>query len=162
MKTIEGVAASEGYAIGKLYLNLTRDAITVPEKAMDPHWEINRFLQARESASTEISSVYHRAVARVGEHHSDIFKIHLALLQDQDFFLAVHDCIMEKGITAETAVQEAGERFFRLFEEIDDDYMKARGADIRDITERVLLSAGTKRGSAGPLAGLRSGGDFGS
>ena len=146
MKTIEGIAASEGYAIGKLYLNVTREIMTTPEKARDPHWEINRFLKARENACTEISSVYHRAVARVGEHHSDIFKIHLALLQDEDFFLAVHDCIMEKGVTAETAVQEAGEQFFRMFEEIDDDYMKARGADIRDITDRVLYYLRDERG----------------
>ena len=86
MKIFEGIAASEGYALGKLFLNLKRDAMTVPEKARDPQWEISRFLQARERAASEISSIYHRALVQVGEHHSDIFKIHLALLQDYSLY----------------------------------------------------------------------------
>mgnify|MGYP005792035361 FL=1 len=139
MKIFEGIAASEGYALGKLFLNLKRDAMTVPEKARDPQWEISRFLQARERAASEISSIYHRALVQVGEHHSDIFKIHLALLQDQDLFLTVRGLIEQKGITAETAVQEAGQMFHRMFEEMDDDYLAARGADVLDITTRVLF-----------------------
>lgn len=66
MKIFEGIAASEGYALGKLFLNLKRDAMTVPEKARDPQWEISRFLQARERAASEISSIYHRALVQVG------------------------------------------------------------------------------------------------
>lgn len=138
MEILMGVAASEGYAIGKLYIHLENPEITVPQKAQDPDLETSRFLQAREHACAEVGTVYHRAVARVGEHHSSIFKIHLALLQDQDFFLEVRDYIREKGVTAETAVQEVGQRFFRMFEEMDDDYMKARGADVRDIVSRLL------------------------
>lgn len=133
-----GVAASEGYAIGRLYIHLEKAEITVPRKAQDPDLETSRFLQARERACAELGVLYHRALARVGEHHSSIFKIHLTLLQDQDFFLEVRDCIREKGVTAETAVQEVGQRFFRMFEEMDDDYMKARGADVRDIVSRLL------------------------
>ena len=133
-----GVAASEGYAIGRLYIHLEKAEVTVPRKAQDPDLETSRFLQARERACAELGVLYHRALARVGEHHSSIFKIHLALLQDQDFFLEVRDCIREKGVTAETAVQEVGQRFFRMFEEMDDDYMKARGADVRDIVSRLL------------------------
>lgn len=146
MILLQGIAASEGYAIGKLYVNVETAAMTVPEKAKDPHWEISRFLQAREQACTEVGTVYHRALARVGEHRSSIFKIHLALLQDEDFFLSVSDCIRERGVTAETAVQETGQRFYRMFEEMDDDYMKARGADVLDITSRVLNFLAEERG----------------
>lgn len=145
MDIITGIAASEGYAIGKLYIHLEREEIIVPKKAQESDWEINRFLQARERACAELGVLYHRAVARVGEHHSSIFKIHLTLLQDQDFFLEVRDYIRENGVTAETAVQEVGQRFFQMFEEMDDDYMKARGADVRDIVSRLLHFLGEER-----------------
>ena len=151
MKRIEGIAASEGYAIGKLHIYWEKAAMTVPEKAADPEWEINRFLQAREHACTEVGTVYHRAVARVGEHHSSIFKIHLALLQDQDFFIEIRDYIRGRGVTAETAVQEVGQRFFRMFEELDDDYMKARGADVKDIVSRLLHFLSEDKEGKAPL-----------
>ena len=86
MKIFEGIAASEGYALGKLFLNLKRDAMTVPEKARDPQWELSRCLQARERAAREISSIYHRALVQVGEHPSGFLYIPLALLQDQSLF----------------------------------------------------------------------------
>ena len=145
MERIVGIAASEGYAIGRLYIHLEAAEDWSHQTALDPDQEVSRFQQAKEDACIELGTVYHRAVARVGEHHSGIFKIHLALLRDDDFCKEVSEYIQQNHCTAEKGVQEVGQKFFRIFEEMDDDYLRARGADVKDIVSRLLFFLGENR-----------------
>ena len=145
MERIVGIAASEGYAIGRMYIHLEAAEDWSHQTALDPDQEVSRFQQAKEDACIELGTVYHRAVARVGEHHSGIFKIHLALLQDDDFCKEVSEYIQQNHCTAEKGVQEVGQKFFRIFEEMDDDYLRARGADVKDIVSRLLFFLGENR-----------------
>lgn len=100
--------------------------------------EINRFHQAQQTAIVELSTLYHRALNQVGESVASIFLIHGMLLEDHDYVETVRELINGQGATAEYAVQMAEISFAAAFSSMDSPYMRARAADIRDISRRVL------------------------
>ena len=158
MKKYRGIAVSEGYALGPVreWLPNLPEAGTFthtqsPEKDRPREWA--RFLQARVGACSHMTELYQQALARVGEHYAGIFKIQLALLQDEELLLRVRRKIMEEGLSAEVAMQAVGEEYGNLFDAMDDEYMRARGADIRDVQRQVLqqLAGDTPLGDGAAL-----------
>ena len=102
--------------------------------------EINRFHRAQQTAILELTTLYHRALNQVGEGVASIFLIHGMLLEDHDYVETVRTLIQGQGATAEYAVQMAEISFAAAFTAMDSPYMRARAADIRDISQRVLRS----------------------
>jgi len=100
--------------------------------------EINRFHQAQQTAILELNTLYHRALHQVGEAVASIFLIHGMLLEDHDYVETVRGLIDGQSVTAEYAVQMAEVSFAAAFTAMDSLYMRARAADIRDISQRVL------------------------
>ena len=158
MKKYRGIAVSEGYALGPVreWLPNLPEAGTFthtqsPEKDRPREWA--RFLQDRVWACSHMTELYQQALARVGEHYAGIFKIQLALLQDEELLLRVRRKIMEEGLSAEVAMQAVGEEYGNLFDAMDDEYMRARGADIRDVQRQVLqqLAGDTPLGDGAAL-----------
>lgn len=100
--------------------------------------EINRFHRAQQMAIMELTTLYHRAQNQVGDGVATIFLIHGMLLEDHDYVETVRALINGQGVTAEYAVQMAEVSFSAAFAAMDSPYMRARAADIRDISQRVL------------------------
>ncbi len=100
--------------------------------------EINRFHRAQQTSILELNTLYHRALHQVGEGVASIFLIHGMLLEDHDYIETVRSLIQGQGATAEYAVQMAEITFAAAFAAMDSPYMRARAADIRDISQRVL------------------------
>lgn len=100
--------------------------------------ENQRFLSAQSCAVFQLTALYDRALRWVGEGMASIFTIHALLLQDEELVGAIQAMIREQGVTAEYAVRAVGDRFSRIFRELDSSYMQARAMDIRDICHRMI------------------------
>ncbi|WP_050697577.1 phosphoenolpyruvate--protein phosphotransferase [Anaeromassilibacillus senegalensis] len=138
MNTIKGIAASKGVAIGNLKLCVKLDDKISKQSITDVEKELERVDAAKEEAVKELNKIYLKALKRVGEENSMIFQIHIMMLQDDDFFDAIQDCIKDEKVNAEYAVWKAAQQFSEMFAQMDDEYMKARSADVIDISKRVL------------------------
>lgn len=90
-------------------------------------------------ACSRMMELYQQALSRVGEHYAGIFKIQLALLQDEDLLTRVRRRILEEGYTAESAIEKTADEYRHLFEEMDDEYLRAREADVQDVKQQVLM-----------------------
>jgi len=138
MQVLRGKAIMEQIVAGRLcFYRRPAPQIQLYTKG---NWrqEINRFHQAQQIAILELNTLYHRALNQVGESVASIFLIHGMLLEDHDYVETVRGLINGQGVTAEYAVQMAEISFAAAFSAMDSPYMRARAADIRDISQRVL------------------------
>ena len=138
MQALKGIAASNGIAIGKLKLCVKLDDKIAKKPITDVEAEIKRVESAKEEAEAALNRIYLDALKRVGEENSMIFQIHIMMLQDDDFFDAIKDCISDEKVNAEYAVWQAAQQFSTMFAQMDDEYMRARSADVVDISKRLL------------------------
>lgn len=140
MQVLSGKAIMEQIVVGRLCC-YRRPAAQV-QMYTQGGWrqEINRFYQAQQTAILELNTLYHRAMNQVGEAVASIFSIHGMLLEDHDYIETVRSLIQGQSATAEYAVQMAEISFSAAFAAMDSPYMRARAADIRDISQRVLRS----------------------
>lgn len=138
MIVCKGKPAFGGVAIGELQIYQKVNRKWVYYKITDLEAEIARFEKARKQAQDEIMELYHRAVKKVGENEAAIFEVHHMMLDDSDYIHSILTIIVEQMINAEYAVSVAGERYAQVFEAMDDDYMRERAADLRDISNRIL------------------------
>ena len=138
MQIIKGIAASNGIAIGNLKLCVKLDDKIVKQPITDVDAELKRVESAKEEAEAALNQIYLDALKRVGEENSMIFQIHIMMLQDDDFFDAIQDCIKDEKVNAEYAVWQAAQQFSTMFAQMDDEYMRARSADVIDISKRLL------------------------
>ncbi|MBQ6321741.1 MAG: phosphoenolpyruvate--protein phosphotransferase [Lachnospiraceae bacterium] len=104
----------------------------------DPEGEIARVAAAIESAQAQLGKLYEKAVKDVGEESAAIFEVHQMMLEDEDYVDAIHEAIRSDSINAEYAVSVTGTNFAEMFAAMDDDYMRARAADIKDISDRLV------------------------
>lgn len=144
MKVATGKSILNGIAIGTLRW-FHRGQLQVPENSLlTPEEELERFEQARRKAQEQLGRLYDKALEEVGEDNAAIFEIHQMMLEDEDFLDAVRGIIRTQGACAERAVQVSGENFAAAFAAMDDTYMQARAADVRDVAYRVIavLSGG--------------------
>ena len=135
---ITGKSVFGGIAIGKLAIFAKAYHQVNREKIEDPQAEIRRFEEAKEEAKTQLGLLYEKALKEVGEVNAAIFEVHQMMLEDLDYVEAITNMIESQMVSAEYAVATTGDNFSAVFAEMDDDYMKARAADVKDISRRVV------------------------
>lgn len=138
MRELIGISASDGMAVGTLYHFGNETRIAERRTAENAAEEYRRFDEARCKAIVMLETLYRRACAEVGVGESMIFRIHQLLLADQDYLDAVKVLIFDAHYSAEYAVQQAGIQLVRVFAMMDNAYMNARGADLLDISNRIM------------------------
>lgn len=137
MKTYAGKSVVKGIAVGRLYRYEKQAYEVVRTPISDIEKEKKRLEDAVETAKAQLTALYEEALENVGEDHAQIFDIHRMLLEDEDYLDAAR-AVIEEGLNAEYAVSSAMEQFSELFASMDDEYMRARAADIKDISWRVI------------------------
>ena len=138
MKTYCGKSVFNGIAIGKVCLYQKGEQQIKRYKVEDPQQEIERFHQAREAAAKQLQGLYEKALREVGEANAAIFEVHQMMLEDDDYLESVENIIHTQEVNAEYAVAATGDNFASKFAAMDDDYMRERAADVKDISERVI------------------------
>lgn len=152
MDQYKGKSVFGGIAIGRLCLHQKAEQKVVRKKVEDPDREKERFLDARDQAVSQLQQLYERALKEVGESNAAIFEIHQMMLEDDDYLDSVNHIIESQEVNAEYAVAMTSENFSNMFASMEDEYMKARAADVRDISERVIAVLSGNQGGI-----LRSG-----
>ena len=138
---LQGKSVFKGIAIGKIaiYHNESPEDKIKITKIQDSNEEIKRFEAAKEKAKEQLAVLYEKAVKEVGEVNAAIFEVHQMMLEDLDYIESITNIISSQQINAEYAVATTGENFSEMFAAMDDDYMKARAADVKDISNRVVM-----------------------
>ena len=145
MYTFSGKSVLKGVAIGKLYIFKKQEYTLVKTSVEDAEAEVVRFNAAREKAKKQLGKLYQKTLEEVGEEHAAIFEVHQMMLDDLDYVEAIEALIRDEKVNAEYAVDTTGNSFANTFAMMDDDYFKARSADILDISKRVVnVLAGIK------------------
>ncbi len=137
-KKIQGIAASSGIAIAKAYRLETPNLVVEKKSIVDPQSEVARFESAIAKAKEELELIKNHALQQLGEDKAAIFSAHLLVLSDPELLNPVKDKIQAEQVNAEYALNETATMFITMFEAMDNEYMKERAADIRDVTKRVL------------------------
>ena len=148
MITIEGKSVFSGVEIGKLYYFSKKKAEILQQIIEDVDAEMARYYQARETAVEQLEGLFTKALNEVGESNSLIFQIHQMMLMDDDYNEAIENLVRNEKNNVEYAVQKTAEDFSAMFAAMDDEYMQARAADVKDISNRILtiLSGGDDGG----------------
>lgn len=138
MRTYDGKSVCSGIAIGKIRV-YKKDVQQVKRtKAKDPESELARFASAKEEAVRQLKCLYDKALKEVGEANAAIFEVHQMMLEDVDYNESVENIVHGQEVNVEYAVAATGDNFSRMFSAMDDDYMRERAADVKDISERLL------------------------
>ena len=114
-------------------------------KTEEPEHEIARAETAAEKAKEQLQGLYDKAVQEVGEASAAIFEVHQMMLEDEDYLDAIRNMIRTEMVNAEYAVAVTGDNFSRMFACMDDDYMRARAADVKDISNRLVRNLSGQR-----------------
>lgn len=138
MKTLKGKSVFSGIAIGKMMI--LRKKNTQPEliKIQEPEKEIRRVKRAQKEALSQLSALYDQALAKVGEGEAAIFEVHQMMLLDGSFLDSIYDRIRREKVKGEYAAAAEGKALSEKFSAMEDSYMRARAADIQDITDRLI------------------------
>lgn len=148
MVVCQGKSVLKGIAIGKIYLYEKQEYVLEQKQVADAEAEVARFEAAKETAIGQLDDLYEKALAEAGEEQAMIFDVHKMMLDDGDYLDAITGLIRSEKVNAEYAVHITGEQFAAVFASMDDDYMKARSADVKDISGRVIrILAGIGDGS---------------
>ena len=126
-----------GIAIGKLMIFRKTDQTVKREKISDAKAEVERFYRAREDAKEQLKVLHEKALQEVGQINAAIFEVHQMMLDDLDYVEAVVNMIETQSINAEFAVATTGDNFSAMFSAMDDEYMRERAADVRDVAARI-------------------------
>ncbi|MFM0920564.1 phosphoenolpyruvate--protein phosphotransferase [Listeria monocytogenes] len=137
-KELKGIAASDGIAIAKAYLLVEPDLSYQKTEVTDVESEVKRFESALEVSRTELSMIREKAAKDLGEDKAQIFDAHLLVLNDPELTGPIEESIKNSKTNAETALQETTDMFIGMFESMDNEYMRERAADIKDVRKRVL------------------------
>lgn len=138
MEVLNGKSVYGGIAIGKISVYSKNDRQVKREKIDNAEAEIKRFEEAKEIAKNQLGELYEKALKEVGEVNAMIFEVHQMMLEDQGYIEFVTHMITSQNVNAEYAVACAGDNFSEMFATMDDDYMKERAADMKDISNRVV------------------------
>ncbi len=134
----EGKSVYGGIAIGKIKVYKNNSEQVIFSRIEDAEKEIRRFYDARDGAIDILEELYEKACNEVGKTNAAIFEIHQMMLRDDDFLESVENIIRSQSVNAEYAVYTTGENFSQMFAAMNDEYMKARAADVKDISKRVV------------------------
>ncbi len=135
---INGIAASSGIAIAKAFRLENPELNLMKKQISDVDAEISRLDNAIQISNTELEKIRDHANAELGEDKAAIFSAHILVLNDPELVNPVKDKIKSENVNAEYAMNEVASMFVQMFESMDNEYMKERAADIRDVTKRVM------------------------
>lgn len=138
MTKLSGFGASQGIAIGPLHFLKQNNLSVTRRRITDIQQELTRFSQSKSTALEQLGSLYQTALQQVGQQGAQLFEIHQMMLEDDDYNESVQNIIEKQCVNAEYAVAITSDNFSRMFSEMDDPYMQARSADVRDISDRVI------------------------
>ena len=134
----KGKSVYKGIALGPVVVFQKNDVQVKREKITDAEGEIARMQDAVSASQEQLQKLYDKAVKEVGEASAAIFEVHQMMLEDEDYQDAICNMIRNEMVNAEYAVAVTGDNFAEMFASRDDDYMHARSADIRDISNRLV------------------------
>ena len=138
MQCLKGKSVYKGIAMGKISVLKKDDYIVKRTKIEDTQAEIQRVKAAVAASQEQLQKLYEKAVKEVGEASAAIFEVHQMMLEDEDYSESIENIITTEMVNAEYAVASTGDNFSEMFASMDDDYMKARAADIKDISKRLV------------------------
>ena len=145
--TVLGKSVFSGIAIGRIAILEHGDNQVKRTKVEDVEAEVARFEAAKETAKVQLQELYDKALKEVGEVNAAIFEVHGMMLEDLDYVESIVNIIRTQELNAEYAVATTGDNFSEMFAAMDDDYMKARAADVKDISNRVIAVLQGKSGT---------------
>ncbi len=138
MTRYKGKGVYGAVAVGKIKVYKRRDIRVKRVRTDESEAEIKRLEAAKKQALEQLSAVYERALVEVGEANAQIFEIHMMMVEDEDYNEAITGMINSQGVNAEYAVAVTADNFAEMFKAMDDSYMQARAADVRDISNRII------------------------
>lgn len=149
MEKYTGKSIFKGIAIGKILLYQKGEQPVKRVKIEDTAEQIKRYEDARAKAAEQLQGLYEKALKEVGEANAAVFEVHQMMLEDDDYIDSVVNIIETQQVNAEFAVATTGDNFAKMFAEMEDDYFKARAADVKDISERMVnILSGNESGGA--------------
>ena len=134
----KGKPVFKGIALGPVTVLKKQDVQVKREKAGDPESEIKKVEEAVETSKKQLQHLYEKALSEVGEASAAIFEVHQMMLEDEDYQDAIRNMIRTERVSASYAVAVTGDNFVEMFAAMDDDYMQARAADVKDISNRLV------------------------
>ncbi len=138
MRRYSAKSVCQGVAVGTIYVYKKGQNTIKREKVTNADAELKRFEDAKRQAIAQLDQLYEKALKDVGEVNAGIFETHRMMLEDEGFNEAIRGIIETQLVNAEFAVARAGDHFAKVFADMEDEYMKARSADVKDISERVI------------------------
>lgn len=138
MEIYQGKSVFGGIAIGKVCVYQKEEQQVKRSKVDDVDGEVARFHTAKDAALSQLQGLYDKAVKEVGEASAAIFEIHQMMLEDLDYVESIENIIKTQMVNAEFAVAETSDNFSMIFASMDDEYMRGRAADVKDVSERLL------------------------
>ena len=138
MEQYQGKSVFGGVALGRIHVFRKGQQQVKRTKVQDTEAEKKRYREAVQTAITELQGLYDKALKEVGEANAAIFEMHQMMLEDEDFTESVDNIIDSQSVNAEYAVASTGDNFAQMFASMDDEYMRGRAADVKDISERLV------------------------
>lgn len=138
MLKFRGKGVYSAVAVGKIAVFKRQELKVKREKVEDINGELDRLQAAKAEAIAQLNEIYKKALEEVGETNAAIFEIHTMMVEDEDYNEAIADMIVTQKVNAEYAVAIMGDNFAEMFSAMDDAYMQARSADVRDISNRII------------------------
>ena len=138
MQYFQGKSVYKGIVIGPVAVLKKNDYQVKRARIEDPEAEVKRVKEAVEISKKQLGRLYDKAVREVGEASAAIFEVHQMMLEDEDYLESMENMIRTELVNAEYAAAATGDNFAEMFAAMDDEYMKARSADVKDISERLV------------------------
>ncbi|GAA0734185.1 phosphoenolpyruvate--protein phosphotransferase [Clostridium oceanicum] len=143
----KGIAASKGYAIGKVFIKEDLEIEVIEKTIEDIDAEKKRFESALKETRTQLEEIKAKALKEVGEEKAAVFDSHMMLLDDPEFTGAVSSNIENNKVNGEKALQDVIDMYSAIFASMEDEYMRERGADVKDVGKRIMINLLGKAGS---------------
>ena len=137
---MKGIAASKGYAIGTVLIQKHEEIIITDEKITDIAGEKEKLAKALEASKEQLTAIKLKAVESMGAEEAEVFEAHLTLLDDPEFAGAMDMAIESEQLNAMKAVESTRDTFVMIFESMDNDYMRERAADLKDVSNRIIAN----------------------
>ncbi len=144
----KGIAASKGYSIGKAYIQEHEEIIITDEKVSDIAGEKEKLHIALDASKAQLEKIKEKAAKEMGEEKAAVFEAHITLLDDPEFSGQMEAEIENNSLNAMKAVEGVTNTFVMIFESMDDEYMRERAADIKDVSSRIIANLAGKGGDA--------------
>ncbi len=135
---MQGIGTSPGIGMGKIFLYIEPKIEIQREDIQDIEGELARLEDGMNTAKAEIHNLYENTLEKMGKDKAEIFMAHKMMLEDPEFIDGIKQKISSEGVNAEWAIKETADMFISLFENIEDEYLRARAADLKDVSNRLL------------------------